>query len=435
MTHFANAVILKPLMAISSEILKKLKIRFERTRLENGLEVLTFEDHRVPVVSIQVWYRVGSRYEYPGISGISHLLEHMMFKGTKKYGPEEFSAIVQSFGGYDNAMTWKDETVYFSLVPSSKLELLLEMEADRMQNLTFREFDKELNVVKEERKLTVENYPEGKLFEEIFLTAYEAHPYRIPVIGFASDLENMTLEKVREYYESHYSPRNAFLLVGGDVKTEEVFRLADKYFGGIQNRGTLEHDITQEPPQEGIKIREIFDKNGLINISTFSYHVPEFKHEDTPALSILNDVLGGGRSSRLYEKLVYKKKLASSVDVTLLSLKDPGLLIFHIHWNENVRVERGEAVLKDEIERIKNEGVSEEELEKSRKKVLANFVYKQETTLDMSFMLGEYTILATPDYINKYPEKLLQVSREDVRKVAQKYLNDDNLTVVRLRKK
>ena len=419
-------------MKPDTELLETLKIEFEKRILKNGLEVIVVEDHRVPVVSVSVWYRVGSRYEYPGISGISHILEHMMFKGTDRYGPEEFSKIIQSLGGYDNASTWKDETAYYSEVPSSKIEIPLEMEADRMRNLAFFQFEEELEVIKEERKLRVDNNPEGKLVEEIFLTAYSAHPYRIPVIGFESDLEEMTVDKVKNYYLTHYSPRNAFLVIVGDVKSNQAFELVEKYFGGLQNRGEIDHTITKEPPQEGLKIRELRDKNGLLKISTFSYHIPEFAHEDYPAISILSDILGGGKSSRLYKRLVFSEQVAANIDVSPLSLKDPGLLIIFGYWNQDASLDKGEQLLREEIEKIALDGVSDEEVEKSRKKVIANFVYKQESILGMGLLLGEYTILMGPEGINQYPKKLLEVTPEDVKKVAQKYLKDDNLTIVRM---
>lgn len=421
-------------MLPSEDVLSKLKVRFERETLPNGLEVIALEDHRIPVVSVSVWYKVGSRYEYPGISGISHLLEHMMFKGTEKYGPEEFSKIIQSLGGYGNAFTWKDETAYYSVVPSSKIDIPLEMEADRMRNLAFYQFDEELSVVKEERKLRVDNNPDGRLFEEIFLTAFAAHPYRIPVIGFESDLENMSLEKVKSYYETYYSPANAILVIVGDIETQRTFDLAKKYFGEIENRGTPHQTITREPEQAGLKVREIHGKKALMDVSTLSFHVPQFSHEDTPALSILTDILGGGRSSRLYAELVYQKRNATNVDVVLLSMKDPGLLIIYSYWNQGVSVESGEKMIKSSIEKLKNGDILESELEKSRKKVLANFVFKQESISGLAILLGEYTILSDPEWINKYPEELLKVSKDDVIRVAQKYLNEDNLTVVRLKK-
>ncbi len=421
-------------MLPAEEVLSKLKVRFERKTLHNSLGIIVLEDHRTPVVSVSVWYKVGSRYEYPGISGISHLLEHMMFKGTDKYGPEEFSKIIQSLGGYDNAFTWKDETAYYSVVPSSKVEIPLEMEADRMRNLSFYQFDEELNVVKEERKLRVDNNPDGRLFEEIFLTAFSAHPYRIPVIGFESDLESMSLDKVKSYYETHYSPANAILIIVGDIETERAFNLAESYFGEIESRGVPEQTVTREPEQEGLKIRELHDKKALMDVSTLSFHVPQFSHEDTPALSILTDILGGGRSSRLYAELVYQKRIATNVDIVLLSLKDPGLLIIYSYWNQGTSVESGEEMVKSLIEKLKDGDIRESELEKSRKKVLANFVFKQESISGLAMLLGEYTILSNPEWINRYPEELLKVSKDDVMKVAQKYLREDNMTIVRLRK-
>ncbi len=418
---------------MSIGLLESLQVEFEKRSLDNNLEVIVIEDHRAPVVSVSVWYRVGSRYEYPGISGISHLLEHMMFRGTEKYGPEEFSKIIQSLGGYDNAFTWKDETAYYSEVPSSKIEIPLEMEADRMRNLVFRQFEEELEVVREERKLRVENSPEGKLFEEIFLTAYSAHPYRIPVIGFDSDLKNMTVDKVRNYYLSHYSPGNAFLIIVGDVEKERAFDLAEKHFGSLENRGEINWTITAEPPQEGLKIRELRDKNGILKVSTFSYHIPPFSHKDFPAISILSDILGGGKSSRLYSRLVFSEQMASSIDVSPIGLVDPGLLIISAYWNQNVEPEKGEGILKEEIEKVIARGASEEEIERSKKKVIANFVYKQESIPGLGLLIGEYTILMGPQGINQYPRKLIEVTPEDVRKVAEKFLKDDNLTIVRMK--
>jgi len=233
-----------------------LRLDIKEHRLKNGLQVLILEDHAAPVVTVQVWCKAGSRNERPGITGVSHVLEHMMFKGTKKRGPEEYSEIVQRHGGTDNAFTSNDMTAYYSVLPSSQIELAFDLEGDRFNRPLFREFLQERDVVKEERRLG-ENDPQDRLYEELQAAAFKAHPYGWPVIGWMSDLDQLVEEDLENYFQTYYSPNNLSLVVVGDVKEKDALRLSEKYFGKTKNRGAPPSLRTVEPEQKGERRLEV----------------------------------------------------------------------------------------------------------------------------------------------------------------------------------
>ncbi|MEO0144817.1 MAG: pitrilysin family protein [candidate division WOR-3 bacterium] len=298
---------------------KPLDIK-EKT-LDNGLKVYVIEEHSAPVASVQVWYRVGSKNEVVGITGSAHLLEHMMFRGTKEI--KDYSQIIDQLGGSDNAFTSFDETAYWCEIPSSAVEKVLYMEADRMRNIIFDGFDEERNVVIEERRWRTENDQRGALWEALFATVFWAHPYRNPVIGWRSDLEGVSLERVKEFYDTYYAPNNAYLIVVGDVKAEEIFNLAQKYFGKYESKKIPEF-YTKEPEQKGIRRTEI-KKEGFATYIAIAYRVPRGGSSESPAVSLLSDILGGGKTSRLYKSIVHEKGLASSISAFYYDLKDESI--------------------------------------------------------------------------------------------------------------
>jgi zinc protease len=405
--------------------IKPLDIK-EKT-LKNGLKVYVIEEHSSPVVSVQVWYKVGSKNEVVGITGSAHLLEHMMFRGTKEI--KDFSQIIDELGGMDNAFTSFDETAYWCEIPSSAVEKVLYMEADRMRNITFDGFDEERNVVIEERRWRTENDQRGALWEALFSTIFWAHPYRNPVIGWRSDLENVNLERVKQFYETYYAPNNAYLIVVGDVKAEEVFKIAEKYFGKYESK-EIPKFYTTEPKQRGPRRTEI-KKEGFATYIALAYRVPKASSEYSPAVSLLADILGGGKTSKLYKSIVYNKQLASSISAFYYGLKDEGLLIIFATLQQGKDINELEKAINEEIENLRKNNISEEELIRAKNSQLANLIYSRESVVRLGFQLGDALInTENPNYINEYPKLIQKVSKQDIEKIINEYINDDNKTTV-----
>jgi zinc protease len=300
--------LLIPIIANSSEV--------KEYRLANGLKILIIEEHKAPVATFQVWYHTGSRDEPIGKSGLSHLLEHMMFKGTPKYGPSVFSKIIQKNGGTDNAYTIKDYTVYFELFSSDRISLPIDLEADRMQNLTMdpKETLLERDVVIEERRLRYEDDPQNSLFEEVVAAAFKAHPYQRPVIGWMSDIKSIERDDLYNYYKSRYSPDNAVTVIAGDVKPDEIIEKIKNSFSNISPAGTQKKNIAFSEPEQKGERRVLLKREAELPYILVAYHTPNFPHADSCALDVLSLILSGGKSSRLYKSLVYEKKIALDVD-------------------------------------------------------------------------------------------------------------------------
>ncbi len=405
------------------------KIPIKSKVLDNGLTVLVVETHDAPLVSVQVWYKVGSRNEHEGITGISHMLEHMMFKGTEKIGPEEYSEIIQRYGGTSNAFTAEDVTAYWSVLPSSKVEVALELEADRMQNAVFREFESEKNVVMEERRWRTDNSPWSALYEQVRAAAFVSHPYHNPVIGWMDDLKSITLDDVRKHYETYYTPNNAILVISGDIDADRAFNLAEKYFGDIPKGPTPPPVRSVEPPQRGerkVKVR----KEGFTYYFDAAYHIPKFTDPDMPAIEVLANILGRGKSSRFYRVLVQEKGLANNVWVWANDGLDPSLFFISATLQRGKTPEEFEEVLDSLIKDVQTNGVTDEELERAKEMLSANFVYSLQSTQGRGMAVGEYTILGgKANTINEYIPRLMKVTRDDVMRVAQKYLIEDNRTI------
>jgi len=298
----------------------------EKHVLDNGLTVLISEDHSAPVVTYQVWYKVGSRNERPGITGISHLCEHMMGKGSKNVAPREHNRLIQANGGISNAWTSFDMTCYWEKLANDKLELAINLESERQKNLTptLENLTSEREVVKEERRMRVDNSPFGAVFEQMLNTAFSAHPYHWHVIGFMSDLDNITLDDLKNYYKAYYAPNNAIAVVVGDVNPKEVMKLMHKYYDDIPAQPPPPKVGTVEPEQKGERIAYVH-KIAQMPAFMVGYHVPEFGHPDTYPLSVAARVLFTGQSSRLYQKMIYQDQSALHVGGDCFSLQDPGV--------------------------------------------------------------------------------------------------------------
>jgi zinc protease len=408
-------------------------------RLANGLKIIVQEDRRAPTVVSMVWYRAGSVDEQNGTTGVAHVLEHMMFKGTKKLKPGDFSAKVAQLGGRENAFTSRDYTAYHQQVEKSRLEQLFELEADRMQNLTMdpAEFAKEIKVVMEERRLRTEDEPMSLLMETLYATAYTASPYRNPVVGWMDDLQNMTAADALAWYERWYAPNNATLVVAGDVDAQEVRRLAERHFGAIPPKTLPKTKPQQEPQQRGI--RRVTVKAPAENpYLVMAYKMPKLldveKDEDPFALEVLAAVLDGYDNARLPARLVRTDRIANSVDAGYDgTARGPVMFILSGEPTRDTPLEKLEAALRAEVERIAKEGVSADELKRVKAQLIAGQVYKRDSVFGQAMEIGAMEMSGISyRQIDRIIERLSAVTPAQVQAVAQKYFSDDQLTIATL---
>ena len=408
---------------------------FEAT-LPNGLKVIVKEDHRAPVVVQQIWYRAGSVDELTGTTGIAHVLEHMMFKGTKDVPPGEFSKRIAAAGGRENAFTSRDYTAYFQQLHKSQLPLAMELESDRMHNLQLsaEEFAKEVKVVMEERRMRTDDEPQSLLYEKVMATAYQEHPYRHPVIGWMSDLEALEVKDAQDWYTQWYAPNNATLVIAGDVTASDVFALAENYYGSIPKMELPKSRNFTEPPQIGIKRLSMKAPAELPQL-VMSYHTPTVKDvgkEWKPyALSILAGVMDGNQSARLNKNLVREQQIASSAGAGYDSTsRGPSLFFVEATPSAGKTVEEVEVALRQEIDKLVKDGISPDELKRVKAQVTASEVYKLDSLFYQAMQIGQMESIGLGHQaIPMMLEKLQLVSAEQVQQVAKEFLNDDNLTV------
>ncbi len=405
-------------------------------RLSNGMKVIVKQDQRAPIVVSQVWYKVGSSYEYGGVTGVSHVLEHMMFKGTHEHPPGEFSRIIAANGGDENAFTGRDYTAYFQTLAKDRLPVALELEADRMRNLLLpeEEFLKEVEVVKEERRMRTEDDPNSLTYEQFNAVAYEASPYRIPVIGWMSDLDALQADDLRAWYRQWYAPNNATLVVVGDVDPQEVVKLAERYFGPLQPERVGRTKPRKEPAQRGMKrirVKAPARQPYLI----MGYKTPvigEAAAEWEPyALEMLAYVLDGGDSARLTRNLIRGSQLAASADADYSAFSRlPGMLLLDAIPTPGKSIDQLELALKGEIERLQKEPVSAEELERVRNQIIASKVYEKDSVFYQAMLIGQLETVGLDWRLgDEYVEHLKQVTPEQIQQVANKYLVEDSLSV------
>ncbi len=411
-----------------------------RTTLDNGLKILIRESHTAPVASFWVWYRVGNRNEQPGVTGISHWVEHMLFKGTERWPEGAADQAVSRVGGVFNGMTWYDFTTYYETLPTNKLSLALDIESDRMHNAIFnpQEVESERSVIISERQGR-ENSPLFRLHEAVLETAYTVHPYRHQVIGTMDDLHSISCDDLYAHYQTYYTPSNAIIAIAGDFNAGEVERITERYFARVEDRQTAPRVTTIEPPQDEER-RCIVQGAGYTNYLTLAYHVPEAKHRDFFALTILNAVLAGGsgfliggggltnHTSRLYRALV-DKELAVDIHGNLMPTVDPGLYQLTATVWPGRSLEEVEVTLLDEVARLQNTRVSQEELEKAQRQARALFAYSSESISNQAFWLGFSEIFANYGWFMQYLDNLARVTAEDLQRVAQTYLQVQNQTV------
>ncbi|MCF7990036.1 MAG: insulinase family protein [Thiohalocapsa sp.] len=428
---------IKPLVAISLTLAcAGASAAVQERILDNGLKVLVKRDDRAPIVTSQVWYKVGSSYEHGGVTGVSHVLEHMMFKGTENLEPGEFSRIIAANGGEENAFTGRDYTAYFQTMAADRLPVSFELEAERMRRLTLpeEEFVKELEVVKEERRLRTDDDPEALTFEQFNAAAYEASPYRIPVIGWGSDLESMQVDDLRTWYRKWYAPNNATLVVVGDVDPEAVFALAETHFGPLEPEPVSSPKPRREPEQRGEK-RLIVKAPAKEPYLIIGYKTPAIGHAEEAwvpyALEMLASVLDGGSSSRLSRELVRGERVAASAGASYNAFtRLPGMLLLSGTPASGNTVDTLEQALLAQIERLRTEPVDAEELARIRSQLIASKVYEKDSVFSQAMQLGQLeTVGLGWELVDEYVERLSAVTPEQVRAVAEKYLRDDVRTV------
>jgi zinc protease len=399
--------------------------------LSNGLTVLLKEEHKAPVVTFQVWYKVGSRNEKLGTTGMSHLLEHMMFKGTKKYGPKTFSQTVQRNGGNDNAFTGKDYTAYFETFAADRIAISLDLESDRMQNLLIdpKEFEPERKVVMEERRMRTDDDPTATMVEEMTAAAFIAHPYEWPVIGWMADIGNITRDDLYNHYRTYYTPNNATLVVVGDFDTRTLLPQIEKYFGRVPRGPAVPAVAAIEPKQLGER-RIIVKKQAELPAVFAGYHTPAIKHPDSYALEVLQGVLSSGKSSRLYKSLVYEKQLAlyAGGDYDNIA-NDPNLFYVYAGVMPGKSADEVEKSLYEEIEKLKNAPVTDDELQKAKNQIEANFIMGQDSVFYQAMLLGQFETVANWRLLEKYVDNIRAVTKEDLQRVARQYFSEDNRTV------
>jgi len=423
------ATILLSLFMTTTGFAQDLKV-IEKV-LPNGLKVLLKEEHKAPVVTFQIWYKVGSRNERLGKTGLSHMLEHMMFKGTKKYGPKTFSQTIQRNGGNDNAFTSKNYTAYFENFAADRIAISLELESDRMRNLLLdpKEFLSERDVVKEERRMRYEDDPVNTMVEQMTSVAFSAHPYQWPVIGWMADLNSMTRDDLYKHYRTYYAPNNATIVVAGDFDAATLFPQIEKFFGAIPLGPATPKVGAVEPMHLGER-RVIVKREAELPAVFAGYNVPTLQHADSSALEVLQGVLSSGKSSRLYRSLVYEKQLAlyAGGDYDNVSA-DPNLFYVYAGVMPGKTSEEAEKALYLEIDRLKKEPVPDEELQKAKNQIEASFIMGQDSIFNQAMLLGQFETVANWKLLEKYVDTIRAVNKEDVMRVAKKYFNEDNRTV------
>lgn len=408
-----------------------------QTQLKNGLEVVIIPlKNGSNVISTDIFYKVGSRNEIMGKSGIAHMLEHLNFKSTKNLKAGEFDRIVKGFGGSTNASTGFDYTHYFVKSSTQNLGKSLELFAELMQNLNLKdeEFQPERNVVAEERLWRTDNDPIGYMYFRLFNTAFVYHPYHWTPIGFMDDIRNWNIEDIKEFHKTYYQPQNAIVVVAGDVDEKEALKEVKKYFEKIKNTTKeLPKVYMQEPKQDGMR-RANIHKQTEVEVLSLSYRIPSFTHKDQVALSALSEILSGGKSSRLVSQMVDKKRIAIEVEAYNMDLVDEGLFIFFALANQGVSLEKIEKELLAQIEQIKAGKITQAELDKVKTNMRINFLYGLESSSSVASLFGSYLARGSLQTLLDFEENFEKLELKDVIEVANRIFVSKNSTLVTLQK-
>lgn len=410
---------------------------YETTTLKNGLEIVVIPMHnQTNVISTDIFYKVGSRDEVMGKSGIAHMLEHMNFKSTKNLQAGEFDKEVKGYGGIDNASTGFDYTHYYIKSNTKHLRDSINLFAELMSNLSLKnsEFQPERNVVTEERRWRTDNNPLGYLYFRLFNNAYIYHPYHWTPIGFINDIKTWKLKDIKDFHSTYYQPQNAILIVSGDVNAKDVFKKAKKAFANIKNRKKIPKFKFIEPIQDGPKNLTIY-KDTQVQMIAIAFHIPNFKHKDQVALSAISELLSNGKSSRLYLDLIDKKHLVNQIYAYNMQNKDSGLFIFMAVCNPEVDAKEVEAELHQQIDLLKSTQVSNDELEKVKISTRADFIYSLESSTSVANLFGGYLARGDIKPLAKYEQRINALTVNKIQKVANKYFNFNYSTTVILKNK
>ncbi len=418
---------------LSAQTLPNLNV--QRIKLKNGLVVLALEDHTVPSISFYTLYKVGSRNEHPGITGLSHLFEHMMFNGSARFKPKMFDRLIEAGGGYSNAFTTSDTTEYFEEVSSATLDTVLQLEADRMRALKLdsENLEQERGIVKEERRVNTDNTIPGSMSELLWNHAFLAHPYHWDTIGFMKDLDAIQVADARAYFKIYYAPNNAVVVVVGDFKTATLFAGIRKHFEDIPAQATPRAVVNSEPLQQGEK-RILYYRPAELPAIHFGYKIGNNHDADDPALDLLSSILSSGDSSRLYKGLVYEQQIATEVSAGNESRLDPGLFTFYAQSAPNHSIEEVEKAIYNELEAIKTKGVTERELQKAKNARLSGVIGRFSTNLGRAGLLATFEAhWGGWKRLYEMTSKYEKITQADIQRVAKKYLNERTRTVILLR--
>ncbi len=399
-------------------------------RLDNGLLVLLKENHNAPVINLNVVYRVGSKYERPGITGISHLLEHLMFKTTENFPLGEFDRRLKAVGADNNAYTWLDQTVYYETIAAHEIDTALELEADRMRHLKClpEDHEFEMQVVRNELEQREDN-PSGRLYEELLSNAFKAHPYGIPTIGWVDDVEGIETAQIKQYYDTWYHPDNAFIVAVGDFDSDAMFEKIQRYFGALPSGNVELPRLPQEPQQLGER-RFKLRLAGQLDYVMCGWHVPQSEHPDAHALVVLGNILGSGRTSRLYKALVDSGLAAGAqAESSAFGYQDPFLFMAYALASPGVSVDDVEQAIHAEIDMIRENGVTEAELARAKKQARVSFVFDKDSIESEARALVDFELMSNWRDVDGYLPAVEAVSNEDIMRVANQYLTEDNRTV------
>ncbi len=413
-----------------------LKIKFDEYRLDNGMRVILHQDDSVPIVTINIWYHVGSKNEKKGKTGFAHLFEHMMFQGSEHVADNMHFRLIQSAGGTLNGSTFFDRTNYYETLPSHFLEMGLWLESDRMGFLlpamTQEKLDNQRDVVKNERRQHVDNQPYGLWLEKMLELAYpKDFPYHWPIIGYMEDIDAARLEDVSRFFQTYYAPNNASLIIAGDFDPEKVRQLIDKYFGSIKKGNIIPPISTKfNNYHSGEKRTVIKDRVQLPRIY-MAYHIPAYGTKESYTTEIMSDILSEGKSARLYQSLIYKKQIAQDAHALMLNMQETSLLIFLVTAKPGVSVDKLEKELQIEIDRMINEPVSEYELQRIINQIEARKIRELQSVNSKADLLNLFAVyFDDPDLINHEIERYKSIGAADIKKTAGNYLNNDNRVVV-----
>lgn len=410
------------------------KMEFTVHTLTNGLQVIFLEDHAVPVINLQVWYHVGSKDELPGRTGFAHLFEHLMFKGSAHVPAEEHSRIIEAVGGFDNAETTDDTTNFFETFPSNYLERVLWLEADRMGSLNVSEenFKSEREVVKEERRVRIENQPYGYLEEDLRAAAFAEHAYHHTAIGSMADLDGAKIEDVRQFFNTFYKPNNATLVIVGDFNSRRALLWTRKYFDGIPASAKPIPRINHpEPPQTAERIVKKSYSNTPLPAIVIGYKIPARYTPDTYPLDLASDILSGGESSRLYQTLVYKDQIAVQAAGSANFSEDPNLYWAYAIMNPGHSPEDGQKALVTVLDGLKTQPVEARELDKAKNQEIAGFILGRDTDEEKAVALAAATVIGKdPGLVNTELSRYLSSTPDDIQRVAKDYFDLQHATLM-----